>query len=78
MPSANEFLVALLGIQYFTSTYCLKIPRLGALLELVLLSSPGLPTITHFIYNIVPKTDLECLRCGYVCCRVIISDTGQR
>lgn len=67
MPSANEFQVALLGILYFTRTYCLKVSRLGALLELVLLSSSGLPSITHFINSIIPRTDLECLRCGYVC-----------
>lgn len=48
MPSVNEFVVALLGIFYFTSTHCLKISRLRALLELVLLSSPGPPTWPGF------------------------------
>jgi len=77
MPSADEFLVALLGILCFTTTYCLKISKLRALLELVLLTGPGLPTITHFFDSIIPKTDLECFKCGCVCCRVIISDMGQ-
>lgn len=49
MPSANEFPVTLLGKLYFTITYCLKISRVGALPELVLFSSPVLPTLTHFI-----------------------------
>lgn len=73
MPSANEFLDAPLGILYFTSTLCLKITRLGVLLDLILLSSTCLGTVTHFIDNIIPRTDLKCLRC----CRVIILDTRQ-
>lgn len=52
MPSANEFLDALLGKLHFTSTNCLKVSRLGAFLELVLFSSLVLPTLTHFIGNI--------------------------
>lgn len=77
MPSANEFLIALLRILCFKCTYCIKISRLGAFLELVLLRSPGLSTVPHLIDNTVPKADLQCLRCGCVCCRAIISDMGQ-
>lgn len=61
MLSANEFPDALLGNLYFTSTYFLKISRVGALLKIVLFRSPVLPSLILLTVSFL--TDLECLRC---------------
>lgn len=43
---------------------------------LVLVNSPHLLVIAHFIDSLIPKTVLEYLRCEYTYDRVIISDKG--